>query len=439
MESYRIMAAIIMVLEFFCLIALFKGVLGYRLHENITRVVAGITLIAFTYVLQQWIIPNGGKLLFWSQILMPAAGIMLMFSGKKKVSFAIAASMMCVYEMMYTFFLGMMILHNPEKMGDLNLNLICGFGVLNCLLVIIILTILFRNKRRLIRKHTDEINVIVLWLFVAFHRISIYKPWSIGDRIGFNQEIIHGKNLVIDGLLTFVVIFTFVLVCMLISQKKTLKRTIYLNDKCIREQTEQYSLLSKRDRELRKFRHDYNAHITALHSMAERGEMEKILHYIESLTEIKPKTKLICTNNIICDAILNQYAALCQEENIQIEIKGKLPEHFSVRETDLCVILSNGIQNAYEAARKCGSERKPHIWVEFTNEGIYTNIMIRNSTERELKISEGIPVSSKGDKENHGFGTRNILETVEKYEGNVTWDYNDSRREVITDILLRTK
>lgn len=65
---------------------------------------------------------------------------------------------------------------------------------------------------------------------------------------------------------------------------KRTEKMLHLNEKCIREQTEQYRLLSDRDRDLRKFRHDSNGHIIALQNLAESGSREELVRYIEGLS-----------------------------------------------------------------------------------------------------------------------------------------------------------
>jgi len=209
-----------------------------------------------------------------------------------------------------------------------------------------------------------------------------------------------------------------------------MKRILLLNEKCIEEQTEQYRQMSSRDEQLRKFRHDYNSHILSLQVLSEQDENEKLRQYIRDLGEIHVNSKQISTGNIIGDAILNQYDELCDESRISFLVKGCFPEDFQIPETDLCVILSNGVKNAYEAAVRC-EEGKRSVSVEISTHGRLLFLTVINSALEPPVLIDGMPVTSKDDKVNHGLGTKNLRETVEKHGGKVKWE-TDSDGHVIT-------
>lgn len=428
--------AIIAMLKFAGIVFLFKGVLGYHFDENKIKAVAGVLVVVFAYCLEQWIIANEGLIFFWQEIFIPAAGISLLFAGRKAVSFLVAACMMCVYKVPYSLMSGAAILRCPA--GVHNFSVIESLSTFICLIIMVAVAILFRKRKARIRKAMGELPPLTLLPFLLVSYVSSKKPVIFGDRTGYDQEFIYGENLVRSGITELVLVIAFVLVCILVSQRRMLKQTILLNEKCIREQTEQYRLLNRRERELRKFRHDYNAHIIALHRMAEKGEAEKAKKYIKTLSVINESTRLIDTNNIICDAILNQYAGLCKDDGVYMEIKGKISAGFPVEETDLCVIISNGVKNAYEAALKCkNTETVPHISVEIANQGAYTIITIVNSAPEAPVIRDGVLLTSKKDKQNHGIGTRNMVETIKKYGGSVSWEYDDNLKTVTTNMLFQ--
>nr|MCR5101159.1 GHKL domain-containing protein [Butyrivibrio sp.] len=51
-------------------------------------------------------------------------------------------------------------------------------------------------------------------------------------------------------------------------------------------------------------------------------------------------------------------------------------------------------------------------------------IQISNYCEHEIKFKDGIPVTTKADKANHGFGLKSIKYTAEKYDGMVMFDFS---------------
>ena len=48
---------------------------------------------------------------------------------------------------------------------------------------------------------------------------------------------------------------------------------------------------------------------------------------------------------------------------------------------------------------------------------------IRNSAMEAPRVQDGQLLTSKQDKENHGIGTQNMQQVVEKYDGTLTWEY----------------
>ena len=141
----------------------------------------------------------------------------------------------------------------------------------------------------------------------------------------------------------------------------------------------------------------------------------------------KEKFNLVNSGNIITDAVFNQYKELCDKDNIEFEISGKLPENFGMAETDLCVLFSNLMSNAYEAAVQC-DKTSSIIRTQIRNNGDDVFIKMSNSVNGEVVFKNGLPVTDKQDRKNHGFGVENILEVVERNGGYVEWKQLDKGR-----------
>lgn len=246
-------------------------------------------------------------------------------------------------------------------------------------------------------------------------------------------QVIHALNMRRNGFLGLLIMLFFIVMLIIINQKRNLHRMVVLNERCIEEQTAQYHRMGERDRELRKFRHDYNRHIIAMQSLLKAERYEQLNNYIEELVTVKDGFLLISTNNIICDAILNQYKGLCKDEEIELIVSGKFPDKIAIKETDFCIILSNGIENAFEATKKCAENRK--IAIDIFHQANMIFVDIKNPTlEKQLFIDENIG-TSKADSENHGYGVKIMKETAMRCGGNVSWRM-DEEQCVLTEIVL---
>ncbi|MEE0180387.1 MAG: GHKL domain-containing protein [Anaerovoracaceae bacterium] len=244
-----------------------------------------------------------------------------------------------------------------------------------------------------------------------------------------NEEaaVINGINITKGSVLGMLAVALFMMLVVLVYQKKEMKRLIVLKDKCIGEQTEQYKTAMNKEKEFRRFRHDYNAHMTAISGLLANEEYDKLKEYIKSMGYFKEKFNLVNSGNIITDAVFNQYKELCDKDNIEFEISGKLPENFNMAETDLCVLFSNLMSNAYEAAVQCEKDSSI-IRTQIRNNDDDVFIKMSNSVNGEVVFKNGLPVTDKPDRKNHGFGVENILEVVERNGGYVEWKQLDKGR-----------
>lgn len=420
-------------LETLNLLLLFAGVLGYHPRENKGCLAAGIAVLLFRGVtvlaLQEAFIFHR-----YLAMLVPAAAMPCFFKGRPSVSLVIGITMVQIVSMMDTLNIGIWTLAVKGEVMKVDLVWTYYLGALGCLAVLGILSVAVRKKWREIHEMTENIS---LWVFIPFlvclYMLCYISPSYGGDPSGPLPEIIRGRNQVRDGFVSFIIIGFLVVSCALISQHRQMKRLLILNERCIREQAEQYRRQGEEDMELRRFRHDYNAHITALQALAEEDDPQRLQDYVRDMSELTAGRSGYNTNNLISDAILNRYGRLCEKEEIRMGGTGKFPDQISVTDTDLCVILSNAMKNAYEAAVQC---EKGEISFEVKSAGSFINLVIRNSAKDRPELEEGYLITTKKDKKNHGIGTRNMVETARKNGGDVTWDW-DERGYVTANIILR--
>ncbi len=63
--------------------------------------------------------------------------------------------------------------------------------------------------------------------------------------------------------------------------------------------------------ELRKFRHDYGAHLTAIYNISRDENAAKTEQYVHGLLDKQETVEYVDTGNIIGDAVINKYYRLC--------------------------------------------------------------------------------------------------------------------------------
>ena len=80
-------------------------------------------------------------------------------------------------------------------------------------------------------------------------------------------------------------------------------------------------------------------------------------------------------------------------------------------------LLGNAIDNAIESLRSVADEDKKVIRLDIFGRRNMSVIRVVNYLANEPKMENGMPVTTKLDKENHGFGLKSIKSIAEEYGG----------------------
>ena len=183
------------------------------------------------------------------------------------------------------------------------------------------------------------------------------------------------------------------------------------------EEYEYFQEYKNKNKEIAKFRHDWNNHAMILQTMLQEGKYEEASQYFEKLsTGMAKPVRKVMTGNEILDMILSLKQDILEKENIQVDYQGKPLDLSFMEHVDICTIFSNLVDNAIESCRQV--EENPYLTVKTTQNENLLMIVVENSTKETEIISEGsIPKTTKEDKKEHGFGLKNVMEIVKKYSG----------------------
>ena len=180
-------------------------------------------------------------------------------------------------------------------------------------------------------------------------------------------------------------------------------------------QKQQYDYQLQQSVAVRRFKHDLVNHIGVVRELINEKKTEEAKEYIDTIWNIQDLFDLkIHTGDSVLDIIVNYYSYLAIKENIEFVVRGKLTEEMPLEMFDITTLMGNILQNAFEAAIKADV---PRICVEFVEHKEEIFIVVRNSAAKRINTKTDFFKTSKEDKENHGFGLKNIVAAVEKYHG----------------------
>lgn len=192
-----------------------------------------------------------------------------------------------------------------------------------------------------------------------------------------------------------------------------------LKDEYLRLSKKHYESLSAGIREVRGLRHDMRAHLNAVKRLTEEEDVKRLAEYLESVEEASEGSGgyFVDVNHELVNAVLTD--AFAGEKGTKLSYEGAIPEGAGVDDFDLCTIFSNLASNSIEACRKLGEGRR-EVRLEIRSFRGSLYIRMENPSEGEVDVKKLGGWTSKKDREQHGYGIKNIQSAVEKYEGDLT-------------------
>ena len=179
--------------------------------------------------------------------------------------------------------------------------------------------------------------------------------------------------------------------------------------------------------ETRKQRHELRHHVLALEEMLSQGQPERAADYIRSLREnVSSLPTSEYSDNLVINAVAGHYLNMAKTEGIQVDASIKTDAVLPLKDEDLCVLLTNILENAVEACRAMRENQDRFISLKISANSEHLVLTCENSTDAQSDIQENdVLSSSKSDAQNHGYGIPAIRRIVEKHYGMLKISCND--------------
>lgn len=179
----------------------------------------------------------------------------------------------------------------------------------------------------------------------------------------------------------------------------------------------QYELMNQMQENMASYRHDLKNHMMIISELAEKEECAGIQKYVEENVAALPKAKLYSqTGNVYLDSILNFKFSEAEAIGAKLQYQIEASEAYTIDRRDLIIVLGNLLDNAITAVSNVPNKEIEFLFRE--NKGRII-ISIRNSYDGSVIMNDKRFVSRKKDAQYHGYGLKNIQQTVEKYHGTV--------------------
>lgn len=173
--------------------------------------------------------------------------------------------------------------------------------------------------------------------------------------------------------------------------------------------------------DLRYIRHDLKNQYGYLQILLEQKRYDELSDYLRGMQQnLPPQLTFIDCGNRTVNTVLNMEFSKLRVRGIKMEHQLVVPPVLPFRDEDVCSLLANLMDNAREECCRLQDNGRQDVKVRLEIHPHHSYLLIRclNSTDRtELHRRDVGLITTKPEREVHGFGTRIIVKLSEKYNG----------------------
>jgi len=241
--------------------------------------------------------------------------------------------------------------------------------------------------------------------------------FAIIQVLGFSQELRHISEYTSEW--KFLYISQMLAICILYMQnelfkKSAIKQELAMMNLLWKNKQEQYEISKENIDLINQKSHDLKHQIRALRKLGK----EEFDHYMDEIEDsIAVYETIVKTGNDVFDTILTEKSLYCKKHEINVSCVADGSQMDFIEAIDLYAILGNAMDNAIEAVQKFSEPEKRQIDVIIHRQQNFLMMNFINPMPGEIEYEGDFPVTTKGDRQYHGFGLRSIRHFVKKYDG----------------------
>lgn len=180
-------------------------------------------------------------------------------------------------------------------------------------------------------------------------------------------------------------------------------------------QKEHYQQLSHQIHLAREAGHDLRHHMRIMRSFAEQKDWVRLDTYLQNYETHTQKRQLkLWSEHPVADAVLQHYVNTAETVHCIYDVSMNIPPDLPFPDEDLCIILSNLLENAIDAVSSQASGIK-RIYLRGEMTSHHLGIVIDNTYDGTIQTKNGIFLSTKH--KGCGLGLQSVLTIVERHNG----------------------
>ncbi len=275
-------------------------------------------------------------------------------------------------------------------------------------IVLVIVTVLMYKGREITIRAASFAAVLGMFGVVAF------------------SEDTASDDMTFTYLILSVILLAGIMVHRLSKQYETEKELVELKEKQSELLERDYNVLNKAYSENARTFHDMHNHIGAVRNLLTAEKYDKALEYLDDLQKpVSDITAAVWTGDETVDYLINSRIAAAENDDISFETQIEFPKNTDIGSADLCAVLGNLLDNAFDAVRKDNRTENRRISLTIRRINRMLIIKVVNTFDGEINISCGKLRTTKTDGGLHGWGVESARTAAAKYDGTITTTAED--------------
>ena len=161
-----------------------------------------------------------------------------------------------------------------------------------------------------------------------------------------------------------------------------------LERKNLQLQKNYYEELEQNQKQIRKFRHDMNNHLSVVGYLLQKGELQKARDYFDKISVyMQTANRKFCENSVV-NAVLNAKYNLMTDAKIDGFFHISIDKLLFIDDVSLCTLFANTLDNAIEACQKIEApdRRKLELKCRYTENGYFSLELINSKINEIVRI-----------------------------------------------------
>ena len=231
------------------------------------------------------------------------------------------------------------------------------------------------------------------------------------------------QGYIVLSIALLVLLFWFNTIFLLMANSLNRNARLRQENQFLSMQQQRYESLKAAIEEARQARHDMRHQLNQISALAESGDLDGLNAYLAKTVSRIPNLDMNFCENRAADSVVGYYCALAKREDIPFRAQLDLPQALPVDEIDMCLVLSNLLENALEASLRTATARRQIEITAYVHAERLLLIEVENTFDGKIREKDGVFRSSK--RNGNGIGIQSVHHIAEKTGGASTFSYQN--------------